>query len=90
MQFFLLGKKNNNLEEVTPYKYLKIYLYREFNWNYSIEKRINGGWKVYYGLENSCKSTDPRVWDMKKHLFETLITPVILYGCEVWGCGISR
>ncbi len=23
-------------------------------------------------------------------LFETLITPVILYGCDVWGCNISR
>lgn len=21
---------------------------------------------------------------------ETLITPIILYGCEVWGCSISR
>jgi hypothetical protein len=26
----------------------------------------------------------------KKLLFETLITLVILYGCEVWGCNISR
>jgi hypothetical protein len=23
-------------------------------------------------------------------LFETLVSPIILYGCEVWGCGISR
>ena len=30
------------------------------------------------------------VWDKKKLLFETLVTPVILYGCEVWGCSISR
>jgi hypothetical protein len=30
------------------------------------------------------------MWDKKKFLFETLVTPVILYGCEVWGCSISR
>ena len=30
------------------------------------------------------------MWDRKKFLFETLVTPVILYGCEVWGCSISR
>ena len=30
------------------------------------------------------------MWDRKKFLFENLVTPVILYGCEVWGCSISR
>ena len=30
------------------------------------------------------------MWDKKKLLFETLVTRVILYGCEVWGCIISR
>ena len=25
-----------------------------------------------------------------KLLFETLVAPAILYGCEVWGCSISR
>ena len=28
--------------------------------------------------------------DKKKLLFETLVTLVILYGCEIWGCIISR
>jgi hypothetical protein len=53
-------------------------------------KMINGGWKAYYGLENNCKSMDLWIWDKKKLLFETLVTPIILYGCEVWGCSISR
>jgi hypothetical protein len=30
------------------------------------------------------------LWDKKKLLFETLITYVILYGCEDWGYNISR
>ena len=30
------------------------------------------------------------MWDKKKILFETLVTRVILYGCEVLGCNISR
>ena len=30
------------------------------------------------------------MWDKKKFLFETLVTPVMLYGCEVWGYSISR
>ena len=42
--------ENNNLEEVTSYKYIIINLHHELSWNYSIEKMINGGWKAYYGL----------------------------------------
>ena len=35
---------SRNLEEVT-YKYLGIDIHHKLNWNYSTEKRINGGWK---------------------------------------------
>jgi hypothetical protein len=82
--------EKNNLEEVTSYKYLGIDIHHKLNWNYSIEKMIIGGWKSYYGIENNCKSTNLWIWDKKKLLFETLVTRVILYGCEVWGCSISR
>jgi len=51
---------------------------------------INGGWKTYFGLQNNCKMTNFITWDRKKFLFETLVTHIILYGCEVWGCSISR
>ena len=30
------------------------------------------------------------MWDKKNFLFETLVILVILYGCEVRGCNISR
>ena len=46
---------NRNLEEVNSYKYLGIDIHHKLNWNYSMEKRINGGWKAYFGLENNCK-----------------------------------
>jgi hypothetical protein len=81
---------NNNLEEVTSYKYFGIDIHHKLNWNYSIEKRIIRGWKAYYELEINCKSFDLWSWDKKKLLFETLVTPVILYGCEVWDCSISH
>jgi hypothetical protein len=81
---------NNNLEEVTSYKYLGMDINHKLNWNYSIEQRITGGWKAYYGIENNCKSIDLWSWDKKKLLFERIFTPIILYGCELWGCSISR
>ena len=81
---------NSNLEEVSSYKYLGIDIHHKLNQNFSIEKRINGGWKAYFGLENNYKSANLVIWNKKKFLFETLVTLVILYGCEVWGCSISR
>ena len=63
---------NNNLEEVSSYKYLGIDIHHKLNWNYNIEKRINGGWKAYFGLENNCKASNLVMWDKKKLLFETL------------------
>ena len=69
---------NNKLEEVTSYKHLGIDIHHKINWNYSIEKMIIGGLKVYYGLENNCKPFDLWSWDKRKLLFETLFTPIIL------------
>ena len=46
---FVYDKKK--LDEVYSYKYLHIDICHKLNWNYSIEKRINGGWKAYFGLE---------------------------------------
>ena len=75
---------------MTSYKYLGIDIHHKLNWNYSIEKKIIGGQKSYYGLENNCKSAELWSCDKKKLLFETLVAPVIHYGCEVWDCSISR
>ena len=82
--------ENKNLEEVSSYKYLGIDIHHKLQWNYNIKKRINGGWKAYFGLEINCKSTNLVTWDEKKFLFENIVIHVILYGCEVWGCNISR
>jgi hypothetical protein len=48
------------------------------------------GAKLIVDLKTRCKSISLWKWDDKKLLFETLINLVILYGCEVWGCNISR
>jgi hypothetical protein len=49
---------NNILEEEPLYKYHGINICHKLNWNYNIEKMINGGCKAYYGVENNCKLAD--------------------------------
>jgi len=82
--------ENNILEKVSSYKYLGIYIHHKINWNDDIEKMINGGWESCYGFENNCKLVELWLWDKKILLLETLFTLVILYGCEFWGCNVSR
>ena len=77
-------ENNSNLEGVHSYKYLRIHIHHKRNWNYNIEKKINGGWKAYYKVENNYKLVDFWIWDNKKFLFMTLVT-LFLYGCKVWG-----
>ena len=81
---------NRNLEEMNSYKYLRIDICHNLNSNYSIEKMINVWLKAYFGLENNRKSPNLVMWDKNKFFFETLVIPVILYGCEELGCNISR
>lgn len=77
---------NNNLEEVSSYKYFRININHKLNWNYNIEKKINGGWKDYFGLENNCKSTNLVMWD-KKNSFLKLSSPLL--SCTLVKFGVA-
>ena len=46
--------------------------------------------RAYYAFENMCHQGDIKCWVLKKYLFDTLVTPVLLYGVEVWGGSISN
>jgi len=48
-----------------------------------INHRINMGNKCYYGLRNILGSELLRK-DIKCKIYTTLISPVVLYGCESW------
>ena len=69
-------------EEVTSYKHLEIEFHHKLNWNYSIEKRRNGGWKAYFSLENNYKSTNLVMWEKMKFFFKMLVTLLIFNGYE--------
>ena len=74
-----LSYDNHCLEHVSSYKYLVIDFPHQLNPNYNIEKMLNysikrrsiGGWKVYYELENNCKSTNVCICSKERFLFET-------------------
>jgi len=79
--FFFEG---NILEEVNEYKYLEIDFNNKLNWENYRKKRILGGWKALYALQNRCREAELWDWKTIKVLFGLLVCPVMLYGCELW------
>ena len=79
--FFFEG---NTLEEVNEYKYLRIDFNNKLNWEDCRNKRILGGWKALYALQNRCREANLWDWKTIKVLFGLLVCPVMLYGCELW------
>lgn len=76
--------EDNILEEVNEYKYLGIDFNNKLNGENCRKKRILGGWKTLYALQNKCRETELWDWKTIKVLFGLLVCPVMLYGCELW------
>ena len=48
------------------------------------------GSRAHHAIENICNRGDIKCWVLKKYLFDTSVTLVLLYGVEVWGGGIPK
>lgn len=46
IKFETMTHDNNSLDEVPSHEYLEINIHYKLNWNYRIEKMINGGSKT--------------------------------------------
>ncbi|XP_057855964.2 uncharacterized protein LOC131065484 [Cryptomeria japonica] len=77
------------LEEVLDYKYLGIDFNKNLNWDGCRKKRILGGWKAWYALQNRCREAELWDWKVSQTLFGLLVLHVILYGCELWANNTS-
>lgn len=82
--------RGEGLETVESFKYLGIEVPSNHKWQSCVDKRIVAGWKSYYAFENTCRRAQIGSWRLKKYLFDTLVTPVLLYGVEVWGGSLSK
>lgn len=80
--------EDNILEEINEYKYLEIDFNNKLNWEDYRKKRLLGGWKTLYALQNRCREAELWDWKTIKVLFGLLVFPVMLYGCELWASNI--
>ena len=81
---------NEPLEVVDRFKYLGLEVPSNHKWHECAMRRLEARKMAYYAFENMCHQGDIKCWVLKKYLFDTLVTPVLLYGVEVWGGSISN
>ena len=83
LQFYFKG---NELEIVTEYKYLGIYLSKSGSF-VSCKKHIaEQANNAIHSLLRKIRVLNLPI-DMQIDLFNKLIKPILLYGCEIWGIG---
>ena len=76
------------LETVSQYCYLGVMLKHNGNFNVAISVLMEKARKALFkikkilGINNPCR--------LLEKLFDTLVTPILLYNCEIWGSDIKQ
>ena len=77
-----LTYQNDKIEQVNSFKYLGIEFCQDGNTNAARNDLYKRGLKAYFKLVRSLKPL-PKP-SILLHLFDHLIKPILLYGCEIW------
>ena len=81
---FIFQYEGKDLEIVQEFKYLGVI----FNYNESFVKNrkhvYEQAQRAMFSLLRRSRQLDPPL-DIQLELFDTLIMPILTYGCEVWG-----
>ena len=80
-QFFF---GNNNVDVVDDYTYLGVVFNYNGKFHKAIAKQVLQGKKAFYSLLNKVYNLN-LPFDISLELFDQLVLPVLMYGCEVWG-----
>ena len=79
---FKYGK--NTIEVVSDYIYLGITMNFNNKFNKAINKQLDQGRKALFSMLVKTKKLNMPI-DIECNLFEKLVFPILLYGCEIWG-----
>jgi hypothetical protein len=85
---YIFTINGNELEKVKRYKYLGMYLSCNGSMQYAQEYLSDRAVKAWFSIRNGLYNQ--KVWPVNIYVksFDTVIKPVALYGCEIWGQNI--
>ena len=74
---------NSALETVQGFKYLGIFFSENGNFSHCKELQKQQAERAMFCLLNKCKKLDLPI-DVQIDLFDKIVVPILLYGCEIW------
>jgi hypothetical protein len=74
---------NSSFERVEQFKYLETTLTNQNSIQEEIKSRLKSGNACYHSLQNLLSSSLLSK-NLKIKIYRTIISPVVLYGCETW------
>ena len=74
----------NDIEIVDTFKYLGVFFNRTGSYNYHIKQSYDKALKAMYSVITKCRNHNLSI-DCQMDLFDKIVKPIILYGCEIWG-----
>ena len=76
---------NEKIEVVFEYKYLGIIFTYNGNFNKAKKYLFDQATRAMYALISKSRKLQNLPIDIQLHLFDSLVVPILLYGCEIWG-----
>jgi hypothetical protein len=73
---------NRSFEDVAKFRYLETTLTYKNSMYEEIKSRLNSENVWYHSVQSLV--FPPAVWECKVKIYNTVILPVVLYGCETW------
>ena len=75
----------DSLEVVKSYKYLGIIIDKKANFHTAIEELSKKASRAYYSIRRHFNFSNNTAPNTILKLFESMVQPILLYGCEIWG-----
>ena len=80
--FYYMGTQ---VDKVEQYTYLEVVYHRKADFKAAIDVLAVAARKAMFGMLRRCAAMGITDIKLKRQLFDTLVSPVLSYGCEVWG-----
>lgn len=75
-----------SLEVVDNFKYLGVHFCKNGSFNLNVKELCEKATKAMYSVIGKCRKHNMSI-DCKLDIFDKIVKPILLYGCEVWGFG---